>query len=468
MPKARESRKKFSVVELFCGCGGFSHGFQRTGAFEIVGGSDVKKEALETFRRNHINSDGEAPEIIEGDIREIEAAEIEARLSKRGIQKPETLDCLIGGPPCQGFSQLRRSKERAENKIVRFRGYNKLDQDHRNDLVLRFLEIASILRPKIIVIENVPQMMSHVHDGVDGGIAIQIKELLREMEYEVKDDVLNAADFGVPQIRERAFIIASRIGVPEFPAPTYTDSTQKDLLRSQLTPWVSVGDAISDFPIPPLNSPDALGGGPVSLYQPGKPSAYAKRMRSLRHFPYNHITRAYEESVISIIRNMLPGETWDEARVRRQLEFEKIIQSEKRERESSDHCRERLIQTGVINPAFYKKYYWSAYTRLDVSRPALTVTANANFLGSGRFTHPTELRGITMREAARLQSFEDEFTFLTSINGRDLTTNIGVGLDMIGEAVPPLLAKSIAEKCAVLLNDHSSKCKKPAPKDKSS
>ena len=98
---------------------------------------------------------------------------------------------------------------------------------------------------------------------------------------------------------------------------------------------------------------------------------------------------------------------------------------------------------------FLKRYYWSAYTRLAWNKPALTITANANFLGSGRFTHPNEDRGITMREAARLQSFDDSFTFYTADGPRGVTENIGTGLDMIGEAVPPLLGRAIAQIVAV-------------------
>jgi DNA (cytosine-5)-methyltransferase 1 len=445
-----QNRRKFQVLELFCGCGGFSHGFLNSGDFEIACGIDMKPAALETFRRNHPNLAGEAPEIIKGDIREIEIGEIQSRLEKRGIASGQ-LDCLIGGPPCQGFSQLRRSKERERNAIVRFRGYDRLDQDPRNDLVLRFLEIAAVLRPKIIVIENVPQMMKHVHNGVDGGIAIQIMNLLKEMKYETKEAILNAADFGVPQIRERVFIMASRIGAPVLPAASYGDSSKDDLIEKNILPWVTVGEAISDLPAAPSGPQDSLGGGSLSTYPAVNLSRFAKKMRGSRRFPYNHLTRKYEKTVISIIQNMKPGETWDDASARMQSKYARLIDSEKHAGESELQCQKRLIAEGLIIPAFEKQYYWSAYTRLDRDRPALTITANANFLGSGRFTHPQEDRGITMREAARLQSFEDEFTFLTSADAKDLTTNIGVGLDMIGEAVPPLLAEAVARQVQMLL-----------------
>src|SRR6185437_11996051 len=160
--------RRYTVAELFCGCGGLSHGFARSGHFRVVLGNDIKKPALRTFVHNHSRSQT-APTALEGDIRDISIHSIEEALALQEVA-PGELDCLIGGPPCQGFSQMRRSEERLSDGLVRFKGYNKLDEDPRNDLVLRFLEIANALRPKIILIENVPQMLRHGHNGVLGGL----------------------------------------------------------------------------------------------------------------------------------------------------------------------------------------------------------------------------------------------------------------------------------------------------------
>ena len=195
---ARSTQSKYTVAELFCGCGGFSHGFSRTGRFQTVLGNDLKKFALQTFKLNH-EHEGREPAVIEKDIRAVPDREIIDLLGSKGVGN---LDCLLGGPPCQGFSQMRRTEGRRGSKIVRFGGYNKLDQDPRNDLVLRFLEIAAALNPKIIVIENVPQFLSHYHDGKRGGIAQQVEGILNELGYEVSCDILNAADYGVPQLRQ--------------------------------------------------------------------------------------------------------------------------------------------------------------------------------------------------------------------------------------------------------------------------
>jgi DNA (cytosine-5)-methyltransferase 1 len=189
----KKSKQIYTAAELFCGCGGFSHGFWRTGRFQTVFGNDVKKFALKTFEANH-SHDGLNPATVLGDIRTVSDQKIQELLAEKGAG---SLDCLIGGPPCQGFSQMRRTEGRQDSEIVKYGGYNKLDQDPRNDLVLRFLEIAAALNPKVIVIENVPQFLSHYHDGKKGGIAQQVESILVEMGYHVTCDILNAADFGL-------------------------------------------------------------------------------------------------------------------------------------------------------------------------------------------------------------------------------------------------------------------------------
>lgn len=434
--KSRES-EQYTVAELFCGCGGFSHGFARTGRFAVVLGNDVKGPALETFRENHNGPRGK-PRIIKKDIREVSIREIEEALERKGIGKGE-LDCLIGGPPCQGFSQARRSEEHEEGE-VKFGGYDRLASDPRNDLVLRFLEIARELRPKFIVIENVPQILRHGYNGSFGGLADAVVDMLEnEMGYDVEVDVLNAANYGVPQLRERAIFLASRVSSASLPAETHSDLGADNDLPARTT----VSDAIGDLPSPPLGN-DKLGGGSTKLY--GKPvTDYASSMRTSEHFPYNHIARRYSDRIIGIISEMQPGENWDHASERMRQKYEPLLTEHQRDGEKRDAVIERLGKEGIIKSAFYKDYYWSAYTRLAWDEPALTITANSNFLGSGRFTHPEENRGITVREAARLQSFDDDFRFITSEDDLTDTERNGVGLDMIGEAVPPLLGEAIAE-----------------------
>jgi DNA (cytosine-5)-methyltransferase 1 len=449
---ARTLLRRYTVAEFFCGCGGLSHGFWRTGRFRIVLGNDIKCEALRTFVLNHTENKV-APSALAGDIRKLLNADIIAKLSDRNVGRGE-LDCLIGGPPCQGFSQMRRSEQRKRGEIVRFKGYDRLAHDPRNDLVLRFLEIAGFLNPKVIVIENVPQMLRHGHNGVVGGLADSIKLLLREMGYRTVVDTVNAADYGLPQLRERAFFLASRVGDVSFPSITHVDPSAHEILRRNLPHWRTVHDAIGDLPLNPPNGSDLLGGGPCTNYRNAKPSEYARALRTSSHFPFNHVTRKYAERVLAIVREMKPGETWDDASERMQGKYDRIIERHQKPREGKSATLKRLAKEGMLNPVFFKRYYWSAYTRLRWDRPALTITANANFLGSGRFSHPERDRGITMREAARLQSFDDGFRFVTDPLDDDETTNIGIGLDMIGEAVPPLLGEVFAKEIVKVLDSH--------------
>ncbi len=432
-------KNKYSVAELFCGCGGFSHGFALTQRFNVVFGNDVKREALNTFKLNHRNG-LRHPLTMLKDIRAVADSDLQKLIEESANG---SLDCLIGGPPCQGFSQMRRTEERKGSELVRFGGYNRLDQDSRNDLVLRFLEVAQVLHPKVIVIENVPQMLTHHYGGTQGGLVIHVERLLEEMGYSVNYKVLNAANYGVPQLRERAIILASRLGEINLPTPRYGD---------KLKPYITVRQAIADLPVPVAQK---LAEPKLVPYEDlnGLRNEYLQIMRGKNTFASNHFTRNYQDRIHQIIREMCAGETWDSATQRMQKQYTDLIKSKRKNGESESQTKARLIKTRLINPVFYKNYYWSAYTRLDWESPALTITANANFLGSGRFTHPDQDRGITMREAARLQSFDDDFIFYTSEEGSKDRDNIGIGMDMIGEAVPPLLGQAIADEVAKHL-DH--------------
>lgn len=449
--------KKYSVAEFFCGCGGTSRGFTRSGRFNAVFGNDVKDEALRTFEFNHAQDDV-PPSTVRKDIRLLDVKSIHAALKDRGVDKGG-LDVMIGGPPCQGFSQLRRNEHREEGKIVRFSGYSQLAHDPRNDLVLRYLEVAEALQPKFLVIENVPQMLNHGFDGRLGKLSeLVIQMLEKDLGYKVEVAVVNCADYGVPQLRERAIFIASSIGPASLPPKTHAGPTDPNLTTAGLKPWVTVQQAIADLPPPPLGE-DSLGGGSLSLYGDA-PSAYAHAMRTSASFPYNHVTRSYKQRILDIIKEMRPGQTWDSESKRMRAKYERAITKKANEEGlSQERARRQLEKLGVINPAFYSDYYWSAYTRLAWDAPALTITANANFLGSGRFSHPSQLRGITMREAARLQSFDDDFRFVTSMTDDHDTARAGVGMDMIGEAVPPNLAQAIAKHLAYQLDGRASSLK---------
>lgn len=430
---------KFSVVELFCGCGGFSYGFEWTQKFTTVAGVDIKKEALNTFRYNHPNALTFNQSVNELDV---------SLFIKQIREKACDVDVLIGGPPCQGFSQMRRGITEKNN--TKLKGYDKFANDPRNSLIMRFLEIANELYPKVIVIENVKQVKNHVLNGESGGFIRAIEDTLGSKGYEIDYAILNSADYGVPQTRERMFVIASRIGKITLP-----ESTHSRFAADEKQKWVTVQGAISDLKSTILSS-DKASDVYVTTSDLDIKNHYIDLVRDTDGKNiFNHQTRTYKPEIINIIKDMEPGKNWEEMANKKRLEYEILLSDMTEEERSSKY--ESLVKDGVINPVFYKDYYWSAYTRLDPLQPALTITANASFLGSGRYTHPFENRGITPREAARLQSFPDSFKFITHEYDSSKTNRLSVSLDMIGEAVAPLLSKKIAENILKVLDKHIDK-----------
>lgn len=419
---------KFSVVELFCGCGGFSYGFEWTGKFTTIAGVDIKKEALNTFRYNHPNA-----LTINKDVNELDIDTFIEQLKT----KSNEIDVLIGGPPCQGFSQMRRGQ--TDEKNTKLKGYDKFANDPRNSLIMRFLDIANKLNPKVIVIENVKQVKNHVLNGESGGFIRVIEDTLGSKGYEIDYAILNSADYGVPQTRERMFVIASRIGKVTLP-----DRTHSRFASNKEKIWVTVKEAIEDLKSPILSS-DKKSNEYITSSDLNIENNYLNMVRDTNGEKiFNHQTRTYKPEIINIIKEMKPGKNWEEMASQKREEYEKLLSDVSEEQRHNEY--QRLVKDGVINPVFYKDYYWSAYTRLDPFQPALTITANASFLGSGRYTHPYENRGITPREAARLQSFPDSFKFITHEDDISKTNRLSIALDMIGEAVAPLLSKQIAKK----------------------
>lgn len=198
--------KKYTVIDLFSGCGGISEGFKETGRFEIVGGVEFDELASKTFKYNFPNS-----KAIHGDITKIDVKET-------GFQD---VDVIVGGPPCQGFSALNR--------------WNKdLEEDPRNKLFYEFLRFVSEIKPKAILIENVRQILT----SKDGYARKKICELLENMGYNVCYSVLDSSDYGVPQNRKRAFFVGIKKEIGNF---------EFESMKKFYQPKVTVEDALSDI-----------------------------------------------------------------------------------------------------------------------------------------------------------------------------------------------------------------------------
>lgn len=393
----------YQLVDLFCGCGGISRGFERTGRYSVEAGVEIEPHPIWAFEFNHVNAQGESPLTYCGDIRQLVGPEAKDSLSEwlapTGLTEPGKLDVLVGGPPCQGFSR---------NGVRQYTGggVERFYDDPKNHLYRAFMETVEELRPKVLLIENVREFLSF--DG--GRFKDDLLERLDELGYVADFRKVCAADYGVPQMRHRVlFIGVSRsIANPSvdelpFPQPTFspTGSNQLELLGD--AGYRNVRDAIADLPLPIYEH-----GVPLQ-YSTGHPlSDFAGQMRSPNGFVQNHVARVLSESSKARIKAVGTGRM-------------KFV--------------DEALQT--------RSYYGSAYRRLAWDEPALTITTWVYHVGSGRFAHPTEDRCITMREAARLQSFDDSFVFPNLINPVS---------QMIGNAVPPLLAQAFGQSIAEYLD----------------
>ena len=214
--------EKPTVIDLFCGCGGMSWGLQNSD-FDVLAGIDSWGRALTTFHLNHPHAT-----TIEADITALDPHTVMKRL---GVKHGE-LDCLIGGPPCQGFSK---------NVPAAYRFL----EDPQNQLFRDFLRFVEAFLPKTVVMENVAE----IHNAYDGSVRVEIVENLQKLDYDLDVDILYAPNYGVPQRRKRCFFFASRTGIkPVLPLPVF-GVTKPNTLFDIVKPYRSAWDAISDLPV---------------------------------------------------------------------------------------------------------------------------------------------------------------------------------------------------------------------------
>lgn len=360
---------KPTVIDLFSGCGGMSWGLHKAG-FNILAGIDKWDKALETFRLNHSTA-----RIIQADITDLDPKSVMNSLKLKSGE----LDCLIGGPPCQGFSK---------NVPAAYRFF----EDPRNQLFRDFLRFVATMTPKVVVMENVAE----IYNAYDGTVRQEIIESLEQLDYKVTVAVLYAPDFGVPQRRRRCFFFASQTGIkPTLPAPTFKAEKMLTLF-GDIKPYRSAWTAISDLPV----LENGEGHEPMAYDQPTH-NEYQTEMRQNSEVLYDHITRKLNQKQFTRIASLKPGQG--------------IKNLPK-----------------AIRP---KSGYSGAYGRLDFQMIAPTITRWVFHPGSGRFCHPREVRLITIREAARLQSFSDDFRFVGTYIEKS---------HQVGNAVPPLIMQRMA------------------------
>lgn len=335
------------VVELFCGCGGTSVGFEMAG-YQIAVGADILKPAIETFRNNH-----EGVSTILGDIHKVNPNQILELLN--GAQ----VDVLIGGVPCQGFSLNNRKRH---------------EGDKRNRLYLEFIRFVKALHPRAVVLENVSGMKS------TGNIVEVIEHDLSEASgMNVRSQLLYAQDYGVPQSRMRLLFVGVQGHDFDFNNIIKTNGPGTG------HPYNTVGMAISDLPHLEAN-------GAATEYNHKPENEYQAFMRQgvANNQLTNHQAPNHPADVIHMIANTAPGEP------------------------------------------LYERYHQRIRLALDELSPT---QVSGGIRPSFQFGHPTDARGLTIRERCRLQSFPDSFI---------VSGGIVQGRVQTGNAVPPLLARAVA------------------------
>jgi DNA (cytosine-5)-methyltransferase 1 len=380
------------LLDLFSGAGGLSVGFEAAG-YQIAAGIDFMPEAVKTFEANHAGAKG-----LVADLRNAPLSQIEEVCGG-------SIDVLVGGPSCQGFSTAGGLSKQAGRE----------EFDPRNALFREYVRIVDHLRPSWIVFENVPGLLLYRH----GTIAMGIVAALREIGYNVVPMILLAADYGVPQLRRRLFFVGNRLGSDiHFPVPTHGNS---ELWQNYSLPFAHLSrlSSSSQTILPHVTFAEACGDllqieagdHPLAIpYASSAKSKYQKLMRGRQKKVKQHWASKLADLDLYAATHLKPGENW-----------------------------RALLDHGVLPPRFAKIRPYDATTmlrRLQNDRPAYTITTKFDEGTTGAFIHPDQPRTLSLREAARLQSFPDSFVFEGSFP-RIRT--------QIGNAVPPLLAQALAE-----------------------
>jgi DNA (cytosine-5)-methyltransferase 1 len=354
---------KLIAVDLFSGAGGLSEGLKNAG-FDVSLAVDIDYYSCLVYGENH-----RIPPLCK-DIKEIKRFEY---LLKSVDLKKREVDLIAGGPPCQGFS--------VANKITRN------ENNEKNKLVMEFVRIIKEIHPPAFIMENVTGLMS-ISEGCF------INDVISDFEdagYTVSKEALNAADFGVPQMRNRIFIVGMQHAKYVFPKPSHGHKGKK--------PYISVGNAIL-ADLPELNGST---GERIFPYTALPQNKFQRHLRLGCTRIYDHIITKNNETVKRRISAIPQGASLCDLIKRGELAEDLII--------TVDHK--------------------SVYRRLSADLPSVTI---GNFR-KAMLIHPTENRLLSLREAARLQSFQDKYRFSRGISHMQ---------QLIGNSVPPLLSKAVA------------------------
>lgn len=361
------------MIDLFCGAGGLSLGFTQVGFITSLA-NDIEPCCVDTYAHNHPETPRE--NIILGDINNL----IE-NLST--LMRFNEVDVVVGGPPCQGFSMANRQR---------------LIDDPRNKLYKSYVKVVSMVKPSFFVMENVKGMMS---------VASQVIEDFEKIGYTVTCRVLNAKDYGVPQNRERLIFIGNRVGVDN-------NAIFDDIEKSSKTiPNFILNDALNGLrslkASRKKNSTeiDSVSSGRKIELSSNNPNEYVNLINQGRNcrITFNHKARYNNDRDIEIFSRLNQGDKSDDPKIADIMPYTRR------------------------NDIFKDKYF-----KLEENKVCKTITAHMKF-DCNMYIHPTQARGLTPREAARVQSFPDDYFF----RGAYTKTYM-----QIGNSVPPLLGRAIA------------------------
>lgn len=450
--KQKMDTSRLRVIDLFTGCGGFSYGFQLAG-LQIETGIEINKKACYTASYNLFWKHGIRRDHVNKNIEDVSAEYLKL---DSGLTK-----ITIGGPPCQAYSRIGQPK-------LRSLGEERYGlRDKRAFLYKEFIRLGVELDSAAIVMENVPESVNFF--GIN--IPQIVCEILEQNGYNAIWTILNAADYGVPQTRERVFVIAIKkeIGnVVYLPEPSHFNSlglTGREILakykrmtefenfrlplvaEENAPRWVTVYDALSDLPVlfPSSNSKYVLRKIETKLpYQTPPINEFQKKMRMKSDGSYTTMVDANcfrnTPRDFRIFERMDHGDNYSDAhKIALELFYDACRYYGISEEDEEEY--NKLFKEYV--PPYDTTKFLSKWKRLDPDKPSHTLVAH---LGTDTYSHihPFEPRGISVREAARLQSFPDDFSFNSS--------SMSDAFKQIGNAVPPLLAKAVAEAVIKNLN----------------
>ena len=356
--------RKFTAVDFFSGAGGLSLGLEKAG-FTVAAAVEVNSEFTRTYRANHPYT-----HVLAKDIRQVTGEEI---LALTGLKE---IHLVAGCPPCQGFSSLTSK-------------YKK--KDARNDLLLEMARLIEEVKPKMVMLENVPGLARR-----GKRILSQFVKRLEKLGYEINRDILQLADYGVPQSRRRFVLLAGKGFRIPLPRQTHSRLGGK---KNNLRPWLTLDRVIMGMKRPVTLSRAKRNGGP-------------------RKFGW-HVVKDITEINRKRLKAVKPGES------------------------------RYSLPVGLRPPchANQKQGFQNVYGRMSWGQVPPTITSGCTTPCMGRFGHPRQIRTISVREASLIQTFPKSYEFDTEF--------MDVACDLIGNALPPKFARIVAKQCKKALLSHN-------------